>query len=84
MLYRGRGCDACGGKGVKGRIGIYEVMRLTPALRQLVARRSAAEDIHAAAVAAGMVDLKAYSARLLVQGLTSLEEVASVVSIQDA
>ena len=83
-LYRGRGCDACGGKGVKGRIGIYEVMRLTPALRQLVARRSAAEDIHAAAVAAGMVDLKAYSARLLVQGLTSLEEVASVVSIQDA
>jgi len=83
-LYRARGCSSCGGKGVKGRIGIYEVMRMTPALRQLVARGSAAEDIHAAAVAAGMVDLKGYSAQLLVEGLTSPDEITSVVSIQDA
>ena len=83
-LYRARGCSSCGGKGVKGRIGIYEVMRMTSALRQLVARGSAAEEIHAAAVAGGMIDLKAYSAQLLVDGLTSTEEITSVVSIQDA
>jgi type IV pilus assembly protein PilB len=84
MLYRGRGCSNCGGKGVKGRIGIYEVMRMTPPLRQLVARGASAEDIHAAALAAGMIDLKAYAALLLTQGLTSIEEVTSVVAIQDA
>jgi type IV pilus assembly protein PilB len=83
-LYRARGCSNCGGKGVKGRIGIYEVMRITPPLRQLVARGATAEEIHAAAVAGGMIDLKTYSALLLAQGLSSIEEVASVVSIQDA
>jgi type IV pilus assembly protein PilB len=83
-LYRARGCSACGGKGVKGRVGIYEVMRLTPAIRQLVARGATAEEIHATAISGGMVDLKAYSALLLGQGLTSIEEITSVVAIQDA
>jgi type IV pilus assembly protein PilB len=82
-LYRARGCGACGGKGVKGRVGIYEVMRMTQPLRQLVAKGAAAEDIHAAAVAAGMVDLKGYAAILLTEGLTSTEEVTSVVAVGD-
>jgi type IV pilus assembly protein PilB len=80
-LYRGRGCSSCGGKGVKGRVGIYEVMRITPAVRPLIARGSAAEDIHAAAVAAGMIDLRRYAALMLEEGLTSIEEVTSVVSM---
>jgi type IV pilus assembly protein PilB len=83
-LFRARGCSSCDGKGVKGRIGIYEVMRITPAIRALVSRGAPAEEIHAAAVSGGMVDLKAYSALLLAQGLTSVEEITSVVSIQDA
>jgi type IV pilus assembly protein PilB len=83
-LYRGCGCSQCAGKGVKGRVGIYEVMRMTPVLRQMVSRGTPAEDLHAGAVAGGMVDLKAYAVRLLVQGLTSTEEVTSVVSMGDA
>jgi type IV pilus assembly protein PilB len=82
-FYRGKGCDACGGKGVKGRIGIYEVMRMTPALRQMVGSGAPAEALHAAAVTAGMVDLKRYAALMLTQGLTSVEEVTSVVSMTD-
>ena len=82
-LYRGRGCTSCGGKGVKGRVGIYEVMRMSPPLRQLVARSASAEEIHAAAVAGGMIDLKAYSAILLREGQTTTEEVTSVVSVSD-
>jgi type II secretory ATPase GspE/PulE/Tfp pilus assembly ATPase PilB-like protein len=82
-LYRGRGCTSCGGKGVKGRVGIYEVMRMSPPLRQLVARGASAEEIHAAAVAGGMIDLKAYSAILLREGQTTTEEVTSVVSVSD-
>jgi type IV pilus assembly protein PilB len=82
-LYRARGCGNCGGKGVKGRVGIYEVMRLNPSLRDLVVRGCSAEEIHAAAAAGGMIDLKAYAAILLAEGLTSVDEVTSVVSIQD-
>jgi type IV pilus assembly protein PilB len=82
-LFRGRGCDACGGKGVKGRVGIYEVLRMTPALRQMVAAGASAEAIHEAAEKDGMVDLRRYSALLLAEGQTTVEEVTSVVSMKD-
>ena len=54
---------------------------MTPALRRMISRGAAAEEFHAAAVAGGMVDLKAYAVRLLVQGLRSTDEVTSVVSM---
>lgn len=80
-IYRARGCAACGNRGLKGRIGIYEVMKLTPALRAMVGGRVRAEEIHQAAVHHGMVDLRRYAGRLLREGLTNVEEVTSVVSI---
>jgi len=82
-LYRGRGCDACGGRGVRGRIGIYEVMKMNGELRGLVARGARVEDIHASALAHGMLDLKRYAALLLTEGLTTVEEVMSVVSVEE-
>jgi type IV pilus assembly protein PilB len=82
-LFKGKGCDLCGGKGVKGRIGIYEVMKLNAELRSMIARGASTEDIHAAAIKNGMVELKAYAGILLTQGLTSVEEVLQVVSIQE-
>jgi type IV pilus assembly protein PilB len=82
-LFRARGCDACGGKGVKGRVGIYEVMKMTPRLRAMVAKSALTEEIHAAALEDGMLDLRKYSAWLLLEGHTSVEEVLQVVSVQD-
>jgi type IV pilus assembly protein PilB len=82
-LFRARGCNECGGKGVKGRIGIYEVLKMNTELRGLVSRGARSEDIHAAALAHGMLDLKRYSALLLTEGQTSVEEVMSVVSVED-
>ena len=80
-IYRGKGCNACGGKGVRGRVGVYEVMKVTPRLRAMIGSASRSEEIHAAAVEEGMIDLKRYSAWLLTEGLTSVEEVTSVVSV---
>jgi type IV pilus assembly protein PilB len=80
-IFRGKGCNACGGKGVRGRVGVYEVMKVTPRLRAMIGSASRSEDIHAAAVEEGMIDLKRYSAWLLTEGLTSVEEVTSVVSV---
>jgi type IV pilus assembly protein PilB len=80
-IFRARGCPECGGKGVRGRVGVYEVMKVTPRLRTLIGSAARSEDIHAAAVEDGMIDLKRYSAWLLTQGLTSVEEVTSVVSV---
>ena len=82
-LFRGKGCETCNGKGVKGRIGIYEVMKMNAELRSMVAKAALTEDIHNAALRIGMLDLKKYSALLLLNGDTSVEEVLQVVSVQD-
>jgi type IV pilus assembly protein PilB len=82
-LYKSRGCIECGGKGLKGRVGIYEVLKMNPDLRQLVARGASTEEIHAQAVRAGMLDLKSYAGLMLLKGDTSVEEVLQVVSVQD-
>src|SRR5438874_1089907 len=82
-VWKGKGCDACGMKGVKGRVGIYEVMRMSPKLRKMVAAAALTEEIHVAAVEEGMLDLKMYSAWLIRQGLTTVEEVLQVVSVQE-
>ena len=80
-IFSAKGCAACGGKGVRGRVGVYEVMKVTPRLRTMIGSAARAEDIHAAAVEEGMIDLKRYSSWLLTEGLTSVEEVTSVVSV---
>ena len=80
-IFRGKGCNECGGKGVRGRVGVYEVMKVTPRIRALIGSGARSEDIHAAALEEGMMDLKRYSAWLLTEGLTSVEEVTSVVSV---
>ncbi len=82
-LYKGRGCDACGGKGLKGRVGIFEVMKMTPDLRSMTANNATADDIHNAALRLGMLDLKRYAAWTLKQGLTSVDEVLQVVSVRE-
>ena len=81
-LYRARGCNACSGHGLKGRIGIYEVLKMNADLRRMVGKGAPVEEIHATAVANGMIDLKRYAAMLLTDGLTTVEEVTSVVSIE--
>ncbi len=83
ILWKGKGCDNCNGKGVKGRIGIYEVMKMNAELRQMVAKGALTEDIHNAALRLGMLDLKKYAALLLLNGDTSVEEVLQVVSVQE-
>ena len=80
-LYRGRGCAECANRGVRGRVGIYEVMRMTPQLRHMVGTGARAEDIHTSALEQGMIDLKRYAAILLTEGHTTVEEVTSVVAI---
>jgi type IV pilus assembly protein PilB len=81
-LYRGRGCSACGETGLKGRVGIYEVMTMSPTLRAMAGRGARAEEIHAEALAQGMIDLKGYAALMLLDGQTTVDEVTSVVSIE--
>lgn len=71
-------CTFCSGVGYKGRIGVYEVMKLSEKLRDLINREASTELIRETAVAEGMISLLGYSLNLVREGLTTLEEVERV------
>ena len=74
-LRRGVGCPACGGTGYKGRVGLYEVMEVTDAIRERVMVGATAIDVKRQALAEGMLTLRASGLEKARQGVTSLEEV---------
>jgi len=79
-FYKSVGCDQCNHTGYRGRIGIYEVMRVTDKLRRLVAARVTEDQIRDAAVAGGMVTLGEDGLAKVKSGVTTPEELLRVVT----
>lgn len=78
-FYEKRGCTFCRETGYQGRTGIYEVMFMDDALRQLVLDKSDSFKIKDAAVEAGMLTLQRSATQRVIDGTTSLEEALRVV-----
>ncbi|MBS7725285.1 type IV-A pilus assembly ATPase PilB [Pseudomonas lalucatii] len=76
-LYAATGCDNCNG-GYKGRVGIYEVVKITPALQRLIMEEGNSIEIAQQAKADGFNDLRTSGLFKAMQGITSLEEVNRV------
>lgn len=75
---RGILCDTCQGSGYNGRIGVYEVMRISENLQKLISEGAPTEQVKEAAVDEGMKTLLSYSLNLVRQGYTTLDEVERV------
>jgi type IV pilus assembly protein PilB len=82
-FYRHKGCDRCSLTGYKGRVGIYEVLRMNAQLRRIVAQGSTTEAIREAATQNGMKGLKDYSLWLLQNGWTTMDEILQAVSVRE-
>ncbi|MGQ9455132.1 MAG: GspE/PulE family protein [Armatimonadota bacterium] len=78
-LWRGEGCDACHHTGYKGRIGIYELMRVNDEIAELIVRHAPLADIREAAKANGMHELREDGLEKVLQGITTPDEVMRVV-----
>lgn len=78
-FWRGEGCDACHKTGYHKRIALYEVLAMSDAIRQLVAKRSDSEAIRAVALQEGMTTLFADGLAKALAGQTSIEEVLRVL-----
>ncbi len=76
-LYKGVGCEACNDLGYKGRVGIFEVVRITPSLADLIQRAAPLPELKAEAAKLGMKDLTACGIEKVQEGLTSLDEILS-------
>lgn len=74
-FYHGKGCDVCGGKGYKGRLGIFEVLNVTEPIRSLILKRSSGEAITEQATKEGMVTMVQDGIVKVLRGLTTIEEV---------
>ncbi len=74
----GRGCEACGGTGFRGRMGIFEILPVTDRIRELILTRSDAGAIRASAVEDGMVLLREDGWAKVRRGVTTIEEVVRV------
>jgi len=74
-IMHGAGCPECNNTGHRGRAGVYEVMAITPELRDLILQRASAIEIKRVAVAGGMLTLRRDALMKLKRGITSVEEV---------
>ncbi len=77
-VYRGAGCQRCGGSGYRGRRGIFEMVVMNSELRDLAFKKSTASELRAAARAAGMRTLVEDGRGKILEGVTTPEDLLRV------
>jgi type IV pilus assembly protein PilB len=80
LLYRKRGCPRCAHTGYRGRVGIFQLLRMNEELESLAAKKASREELERAAMTNGMRSLWDDGLEKAMAGLTSLEELARVVA----
>ncbi|HEX9764628.1 MAG TPA: ATPase, T2SS/T4P/T4SS family, partial [Candidatus Acidoferrales bacterium] len=82
-FYRGKGCPSCGNTGYAGRVGLYELLRMTPTIKELINRKAPEAEMRKAAGLAGTRFLLEDAMEKVRQGITTLEEVLRVIQLQE-
>jgi type II secretory ATPase GspE/PulE/Tfp pilus assembly ATPase PilB-like protein len=80
LLYRPGGCAKCH-RGYRGRIGLFQLLQVTPEVRSAVLQRSTPDDLQRAAEAAGMKTIWADGLAKATAGLTSVDELRRVLAV---
>ena len=79
-IYKAKGCNFCGNKGVKGRIAIYEIIIMTPQLEKIIISRELSDaNLREESQRQGMITMKQDGIYKVLQGIVSFEEVIRVV-----
>ena len=77
-IYEPCGCSKCDGTGFKGRIGVYEIMEVTPALKNIISKSGDADAIKEKALEEGMNTLRMSATEYVLDGITSVNEMMKV------
>jgi type IV pilus assembly protein PilB len=75
-IRKGKGCGTCNSTGYKGRTGLYEVMEIDDAIRELILVGASAMELKKKAIEHGMITLRRSGLLKVMEGITTLEEVA--------
>jgi type IV pilus assembly protein PilB len=82
-FYKGKGCDACGGTGYKGRCGFYEVLIMSSALRKAIMQEASTDELRDLARSEGMLTLREDGMKKVERGTTTLDEVVKETSVAE-
>lgn len=77
-IYEPCGCSKCDNTGYHGRIGVYEMMEMTPKLKYIISKNGGADDIKEQALKEGMHTLRMSATRYVLDGITSIAEMTKV------
>lgn len=77
-IYEPCGCSKCENTGYKGRIGVYEIMKMSPALKTIISKRRGADAIREQALREGMYTLRMSATEYVLEGITSIDEMVKV------
>lgn len=78
-FYRGKGCENCK-NGFSGRVGIFEVLTMSPEIETLVLNKKSADEIFKSAVGSGMITMRQDGFIKVIKGVTTVDEVLRVTS----
>ncbi|MFA5135724.1 MAG: GspE/PulE family protein [Patescibacteria group bacterium] len=78
LFYRGKGCRQCNDTGYKGRVGIYEMLEVTPDISELILKKASSAELKSAAFKQGMLTMLHDGFIKAKAGVTSIEEVLRV------
>jgi type IV pilus assembly protein PilB len=81
-IRKGKGCGTCGGSGYKGRVALYEIMRMTPNVEEAIYRGDDLNDLTDVCIAEGMLTLRMLAVKKWKAGSTSLEEILAVTAAE--
>ena len=73
-IYEPVGCERCDNTGYSGRIGIYEIMKITPPLKELISRNASVSELKQMGMREGMHTLRQSATMLVIKGITSVHE----------
>jgi type IV pilus assembly protein PilB len=74
-VMKGTGCDVCGGRGYKGRVGLYEVLEMSETLKDMILTGASAIELREQAQKEGMITLRRSGCRKVLDGVTTIEEI---------
>jgi type IV pilus assembly protein PilB len=77
QVFKGKGCQVCNHSGYKGRVAIYEVLEITPVVKEIILRGGSTDEIKRQAIKDGMKTLRMCALTKVAQGLTTLDECVS-------
>ncbi|MGB1699515.1 MAG: GspE/PulE family protein, partial [Nannocystaceae bacterium] len=79
-VMKGKGCNTCGDTGHKGRVALYEVMVLTPSVKDLILQGASTTELKEEAIRGGMATLRRAGLNKIIEGVTTLKEVTRVTA----